>query len=223
MAPASFRLSARRRASIQRRQVFGAADHLGCHAGRRPDLSSRAAAGRRRAGHHERPRTALHRSRLCRCLAVEGDEQRDRMDGRRPFRAAARSDPDAGGQRRSVQGRLRAGSGNGKLPGQFHRRGRHVRRSAPQPPGRSAAPAQSRRRHDRRAGGYRPRSQPRRERRRALVHDREGFSALFDRCRRPHPDRDRDPGRHRERRIFRRSRRRSMCSPLGLRPIGRSR
>ena len=47
MAPASFRLSARRRASIQRRQVFGAADHLGCHAGRRPHLSSRAAAGRR--------------------------------------------------------------------------------------------------------------------------------------------------------------------------------
>ena len=110
--------------------------------------------------------------------------------------------------------------GNGKLPGQFHRRGRHVRRSASQPPGRPAAPAQSRRRHDGRAGGYRPRSQPRRKRRRALVHDREGFSGLFDRCRRPHPDRDRDPGRHRGRRIFRRSRRRSNCSPLGLRPLG---
>ena len=46
------------------------------------------------------------------------------------------------------------------------------------------------------------------------------FSRRFDRCRRPHPDRDRDPGRHRERRIFRRSRRRSMCGPLGLRPLG---
>ena len=44
--------------------------------------------------------------------------------------------------------------------------------------------------------------------------------ALFDRCRRPHPDRDRDPGRHPGRRIFRRSRRRSKCSPLGLRPLG---
>ena len=173
MAPAAFRLSARRRASIQRRQVFGAADHLRCHARRRPNLSSRAAAGRRRAGHHERPRTALHGSRLCRCLAVEGDERRDRMDGRRPFRTSAESDPDAGGQRRSVQRRLRARPGNGKLPGQFRRRGRHVRRSAPQPPGRSAAPAQSRRRHDGRVGGYRPRSQPWRKRRRALVHDRD--------------------------------------------------
>ena len=81
-----------------------------------------------------------------------------RMDGRRPFRTAARSDPDAGGQRRSLQGRLRDRPGNGKLPGQFHRRGRHLRRSAPQPPGRPAAPAQSRRRHDGRDGRYRPRS-----------------------------------------------------------------
>ena len=149
---------------------------IGCHAGRRPNLSSRAAAGRRRAGHHERPRTALHGSRLCRCLAVEGHQRRpDRLDGRRPFRAAARSDPDAGGQRRSLQGRLRARPGNGKLPRQFHRRGRHLRRSAPQPPGRPAAPAQSRRRHDGRDGRYRSRSQSWRKRRRALVHDRAGI------------------------------------------------
>ena len=66
---------------------------IGCHAGRRPNLSSRAAAGRRRAGHHERPRTALHGSRLCRCLAVEGHQRRDRMDGRRPFRAAVDPTP----------------------------------------------------------------------------------------------------------------------------------
>ena len=221
MAPASFRFSARRRTSIQRRQVFGAADHHGCHAGRRPNLSSRAAAGRRCAGHHERTRTALHGSRLRRCLAVESHQRRpDRMDGRCPFRATARSDPDAGGQRRSVQRRLCARPGNGKLPRQFHRRGRHLRRSAPQPPGRPAAPAQRRRRHDRRAGRYRPRSHSWRKRRRALVHDRSGFSSLFDRCRCPHPDGDRDPGRHPGRRIFRRSRRRSMCSPLGLRPLG---
>ncbi len=46
------------------------------------------------------------------------------------------------------------------------------------------------------------------------------FGALFDRCRRPHPDRHRDPGRHPRRRIFRRSRRRSIVGPLGLRPLG---
>ena len=48
----------------------------------------------------------------------------------------------------------------------------------------------------------------------------QDFTALFDRCRRPHPDRDRDPGRDPGRRVFRRSCRRSMCSPLGLRPLG---
>ena len=87
------------------------------------------------------------------------------------------ADPDAGGQRRALQRRLRNRPGNGKLPGQFHRRGRHVRRSAPQPPDRPAAPAQSRRRHHGRDGRYRSRSQSWRERRRALVHDRSGFSS----------------------------------------------
>ncbi len=48
-------------------------------------VSPGAAAGCRCAGHHERPRTALHRRRLFRCLAVEGHQQRGRMDGRRPF------------------------------------------------------------------------------------------------------------------------------------------
>jgi hypothetical protein len=103
-------------------------------AGGRPFIRDHS--GRRRAGHHERSRTALHGNRLCRCLAVEGDEQRGRMDGRCPFRTAARIRPRC---RRRTSFRTRAASrptGNGKLPGQFHRRGRHVRRSAPQPPGR---------------------------------------------------------------------------------------
>ena len=49
------------------------------------------------AGHDDRPRTAFHGRRLCRRLAVEGDQRRsDRMDGRRPFRPAGGSDADAG-------------------------------------------------------------------------------------------------------------------------------
>ena len=82
MAPASLRLSDRRRTSIQRRQVFGAVDDLGRHAGRRSHLPRRAAAGCERAGDHERPRPAFHWQRLCRCLAVEGNQRgRHRLDG----------------------------------------------------------------------------------------------------------------------------------------------
>ena len=82
MAPASLRLSDRGRAPIQRRQVFGAVDHVGRHAGGRPNLPRRAAAGCERAGDDERPRTAFHGRRLCRCLAVEGHQRgRYRLDG----------------------------------------------------------------------------------------------------------------------------------------------
>ena len=69
-------------------------------------------------------------------------------------------------------------------------------------------------------GRYRPRSHSRRERRRALVHDRSRIRALFRRSRRAHSDRHGDPRRHPGRRVFRRSRRRAMRRALGLRPLG---
>ncbi len=153
MAPAAFRLSARRRASIQRRQVFGAPHHLRRDAGRRPDLSSRpqsvagAPATMSGRGLHY---TETGYADVWQWKATSGAT--GWMDDAH-FGPPLNPTPMQARQRRAVQRRLRARPGHGRLPGQFRHRSRHVRRSAPQPPGRSAAAAQSGRCHHRRALG----------------------------------------------------------------------
>ena len=84
MARAAQRLRTRRRARLQRGQVFRPADDDGRRPRGRPHLPCEPSAFARRARHHDRPRPALHDGggSLCRCVAVEGDQhQPHRMDG----------------------------------------------------------------------------------------------------------------------------------------------
>ncbi|MGY3452448.1 cytochrome b subunit of formate dehydrogenase [Bradyrhizobium sp. USDA 4353] len=166
------------------------------------------------------PRHSLHASAepLRRRLVVEGHERRsDRLDGRRSFRPAGRADAGPGQGPDSLQGRVRARSGDGELHRQFHHRqgGRQTGQSGRQ----TEAPAEGRRCDDGGDGRDQSRSEHRRERGGALVHDGGGVGALLGGGRCADADRDGGAGGSHQRRIHRRPRRHSLRRTLGSRPL----